>query len=227
MEIVQKISAPIVEFGQTLNSFLIPCIIFAAIALIAFAKYSYKCFKVVLPLAGIVLASMVGAEIFAPVIESSLPAVVEFVNPYYLAGIVCAALVAFICIKMFKVTILIIGGCTGYVLISSLVHGGLRMIPFVSEIILNTPKDKGAILSVTISIICALVTMFLFLKCFKLIYIFATSIAAGAFSIAIPAIFIFVNTGIADMATLVAAGIGAFIGLIFAAKQFSDHRYSN
>ena len=225
MEIVQNISAPIVEFGQQLNALLIPCIIIAAIALFVFAKLSYKCFKVILPIAGITLASIVGGEILNTAFGEKMASVAEYINPYYLFCAICALVAAFICIKLFKVTILIIGGCTGYIVISNLVHGGLRQIPFVSEIILNTPKEKGAILSVLISIVCALVTMFLFSKFFKVIYIFVTSIAAGVVAFGMPAIFIFANTGISEIATLVAAGIGAFFGLIFACKQFSLFRY--
>ena len=103
MEMVNDISAKILGFGAqfsgTLGMFFIPVVILSAIALILFAKYSYKFLKIVLPVAGMGVGAYLGATYVAPLVETHLAVVGQYINPGYLCAFVLAVVLGLLCLK--------------------------------------------------------------------------------------------------------------------------------
>ena len=227
MEIVKQIAATLLPLGDKLGAFLIPTLILAAAILFLFARYSYKFFKVLVPLAGILLGSVVGANLITPLLVKSFPEISTYFNPAYLVGFVFAGIIALLCIKLLKLAIVITGAACGYLFMSGIVHNLLRATKFVSDILLNTDMDTAIFFSTILTILCIIVTVVLFHFFFKTIYILATSIGGGAAALGLAAVFMFANTPVAESAILIAAGVGGFIGLILGAKQLSYYRYTN
>ena len=227
MEIVKKISEAVLPVGEKLDILLVPAIMLTVALLFIFARYSYRLFKILLPLTCIVVGSMLGSTVIGPMIEKAFPSITGYVNPAYIGGFACAGIIAFLCIKLIKLAIIVTGAGVGYHFISGIVHNLLRSTKFVSEILVNTELSTAVFFSTILTILSIIVTVVLFHFFFKIIYILSTSIAGGAAALGIIAIFMFANTAIAETAVLVAAGIGAFIGLIFATKQISYYRYTN
>lgn len=227
MEIVKQISATLLPLGDKLSAFLIPALILTVALLFIFARYSYRLFKIILPLSCILLGSMVGANLLGPVLEKSLPDMAKYINPAYVAAFACAAVVALLCFKLLKLAIILTGAGVGYLFVSGLVHNLLRATEFVSDILVNTDMETAVLFSTILTVICIFVTVVLFHFLFKYIYILATSIGACAAALGVAAVFIFANTPIAETSIIVAVCIGALIGLVLSFKQLSYYRYYN
>lgn len=222
MEIVKEISANVLSFGDSIGFFLVPAVVLVAIALFVFAKYSYKLFRIVLPLTGVILGAVVGSNVLASFVESSFPAVSNYLSPSFLAGIVVAALLAFFCFKFHKLTVLLIGASIGYLFVSGIIEALLRLLPIVQETLLNMTREQANIIGAIFSLVCVIITLVLFYKFFRPIYIFATSVGGAGLALGVTAIFIFANTSIAEIAVITAASIGAVIGLVFFAQQCAE-----
>ena len=227
MEIVTKVSETVLPIGDKLDILLVPVLMLFVAVLFIFSRYSYRLFKILLPLTCIAIGSMVGANLVGPVIEKAFPDVANYVNPAYIGGIACAAIIAFLCLKLLKLAIVITGAGAGYLFVSGIVHNLLRATKFISDILLNTDMETAIFFSTIITILSVIVTAVLFHFFFKPIYILATSIGSGAAALGVAAIFMFAGTAIMETAVLVSAGIGGFIGLVLACKQISYYRYSN
>ena len=118
------------NFVNDHGHFAVAMAMLISLALIVFAATSFKSYKVLLPLAAIVFGSW-GASKFCPRVLEALAEKVSYLNfietignyiDYrYLSGIICAVILALICIKHIKVSTTIIGVGFGYfvVLISS------------------------------------------------------------------------------------------------------------
>lgn len=221
MEIVKQASAAVFNFGASLGAFLIPCVILCSVALMLFAKYSYKLFKIVLPLAGVVLGSLLGASLIGPMIKG----ISGFVNPALVAGAVCAAVLAFLCFKLHKFTVFVIGASCGYILVGRIVKDLLLDIPFIFQLSETVERPITMTVGIIIGLICLAVTAVVVKKFFRSIYVIATSVGGAAASLGIASVFVFAGTTIADVATVTALGLGAIIGLVFCAKQLSDIYY--
>ena len=224
MEIVQKISAPILEFGNKFEAYLIPALILLPILLILFSRFSYSIFKIVFPIAGALAGYFAGEKFLTQVVEKFFQGY-EFIKPEHVAGAACALVLFILCLAGRKTAILAIGACVGYLVVGKIAIDALCKIGFMQEVLNNTPEDKKTIFLFMISAICACVVMYLFHKLFKVIYIYGTSIVSAVAAFAVPAIFVFNKLGNLEMATLVAAGIGALLGLLFGRIQHSRFRY--
>lgn len=224
MEIVQKISAPILEFGDKFATYLIPALIVLPILLILFARFSYSIFKFVLPIAGAVAGYFAGAKYLTQFVEKYFTGY-KFIKPEYVAGAACALVLLILCCKGRKTAILLGGAGVGYLVVGNMVIDLLNKNSFMNEVLTNTPDDKKTMFLFMISVVCSLVVMYLFHKLFNFIYIYATSIASAAAALALPAIFLFNKFGNLEIGVLVCAGIGAFIGLIFGCIQHSRCKY--
>ena len=225
MEIVKQISAPIIELGGTLGALLIPVIIAASLLLLVFAKYSYKLFRIVLPIAGLGAGYYAGSKMLGYFVQTNLPEVAKVIDPSIAAGVACALVVALFCLRAQSLTILAIGLCVGYALIGDTVIKLLRSLDFVAEILLNVDKGTALVLAAIISLVCAVVTMAILKKFFNFVYIFTTSVGGCVLAFALPAIFIFASAAIFETAVAYAAGIGAALGLIFFIKQYNYYRF--
>lgn len=226
---IQEISARIIKSVALINTefavLVIPVVIIAAIALMAFARHSFKLFKVVLPFAGIVAGYVAGSHFIGDLLAKYAPAVGEHIDPYLLAGLVVAAAAAFFCIKFPIVSIFLIGGTAGYILIGRLAKDILLAIPFVHAIATSVERPKSMAVGIIISVVCMIVTAFIVKKYFKTIYIMATSIGCSMLALGGAAIFLFESTSFTTYATIVALSIGAIIGLIFCYNQLDEHAF--
>lgn len=226
MEMVNEISAKILDLGAQIGAllgvFFIPATILGAILLVVFARYSYKLLKFVLPVAGIAIGAIVGAGYIAPYVETSLPVVTQYVNPYYVCAIVLAAILGVLCFKFHTFAILLIGAFAGFVVIGRIVKDLLLSLPFINAIAGDVIRLKSYIVGVIICFICMIVIAFLVKRYFKKIYVVTTSIGLTTATFGIAATLIFATTVIAPYATIAAAVIGFIVGSVFCYKQLGD-----
>jgi hypothetical protein len=222
MEIVQKFSQSVLELGDKAGNFLIPAIVLAVIALFAFAIYSFRALRVIVPVSGMVFGYFIGTRFLGTVVSEFFQGY-GVITPALAAGVVLAIVLGIFCIKDTFTALLIIGLAMGYFTISDIAHTVLRSTSFVQEILLNTTMEDAIIFSTLISIACALVMLYLFRRHFNLTYIFLSSISASTLAFAVPGVFLLKDN---VNGVLALAGIGAFIGLVLAIKQFRLYRYS-
>ena len=225
MEFIQKISESLLDFSEIFGFFAIPFFVLASIALLAFAKYSYKLLKIVLPVAAGAVTGYICGDLCAPMVERSIRDIPEFISPSVFAGLIIGVIVALLCFKLHNITILIVGAGFGYITVSWLAHKLLRTTDFVNRILWFLEMSEAVLFSTIVSIVCALVAVLVFQKYFKKIYIVSTSMGCAMAALAIPAMLIFANVEMLPLATLIAAGIGAIIGIFFCDRQFVDSVY--
>ena len=224
MEIVQKISAPILEFGDKYATYLIPALIFIPLLLILFSRFSYSIFKFAFPIAGAVAGYFAGAKYLTQFLTKYFNGY-KFIKPEYVAGAACALVLLILCCKGRKVAILLGGAGVGYLVVGKIAIDALNKVSFMNKVLANTPDDKRTMFLAMISIVCSLVVMYLFHKLFNFIYIYATSIGSAVAAFALPAIFLFTKFGNLEIGVLACAGVGALIGLIFGVVQHSRCKY--
>lgn len=224
MEMVSQVSAEIVKIGAAFGAYLVPLFILCSIALVAFAKNSYKLFKIVLPIAGVITGSILGALFIGPYL-AEIPEIKEVVNAYFLSGIVTAAILAFFCFKFHKFTVLLIGAATGYLLVGRIVKDLLLSIEFIFILSETTERPITLVVGIIIGLICLVVTTLVVKKFFRPLYVIVTSIGCSALGFGLAAVFTFATTSFADYATVTALGLGAIVGLIFCAQQLSELSY--
>lgn len=228
----------IMLYGAKLEAFLIPAVILGAIALLVFSRYSYKCFKIVLPVAAIILGSTFGVSLIQTVLETdlvkqnlgnvmeSVNAVVgQFINPLFLAGIVIAIILAIFCFKFTNFTVLLLGASAGYVLLGRVAKDFILSFDFVTSIVQNTDRTIVAIVGILVGVLCMLVCAFLVNKFFRPIYIVVTSVGAAAAALGLAAMFAFATTDFTVYATLAGAGVGTIVGIILSSIQFNEGEY--
>ena len=224
MEIVEKISALVLEYGNKLGSYLIPLLILLPILLIPFSRYSFSVFKFVFPVIGAVVGYFAGAKLITSFVEKYFTGY-KFIKPEHVAGAACALLLLLICFKTRKTAIIAIGAVVGYFVVGKWIINALNKNGFTHEVLTNTPDDKRTIFYFIICAFCAIVAMYLFYNFFNVIYIYATSIASLTAAIAIPAIFIFEKVTVPEATLVICIGVGAFIGLIVGIIQHSRNKY--
>ncbi len=225
MELIQKVSESLLTFAGRFGMFAIPLAILVSAALLLFAKYSYKFFKVVLPTAAGVLVGTFAADMFAPTLAASFPGMEKVLDPYIIAVVLISVFVAILCAKLHTLTILIIGAGVGYTALSFLMHKLLRSTVFVKRLLWLLPMSDAALFSTIVSVVSAMIALLLFKRCFKTVYIVSTSIAGAVAALGIFSIFVFSMTPFALVATEVAIAVGLLIGIVFCEKQFVDTVY--
>lgn len=225
MEFIQKISEGLSKFAGNFGFFAIPLFVLASVALLVFAKYSYKLFKIVLPVAAGAVTGYICGDLCAPMVERSFKTIPEFLSPAILAGLIIGVLVALLCFKLHNLTVLILGAGLGYITISWLAHKLLRTTDFVNRILRDLPMKDAILFSTIVSITCAIITVFVFHKYFKKIYIVSTSVGCAMAALAVPAMLIFASSEMLPLITLIAAGVGALVGIFFCDRQFVDSVY--
>ena len=226
MEMVNDISAKILDFSaqfsDKLGIFFIPVVILSAIALILFAKYSYRFLKIVLPIAGMVGGALLGATFIAPFVEKTFPAVGQYVSPFYLSAIVLAAVLAFICIKYNTFAIILVGAAAGYLFLGRIVKDLLISIPFIEHIATDVIRIKSYTTVVIICVLTMIVVAFIVHRYFNKLYVLVTSVGVATATLGIAAVLIFANTSIATYAAIAGAALGALIGAVFCYKQLGE-----
>jgi hypothetical protein len=235
---VMGVGQQVMAYGAKLGAYIIPAIILGVIALFFFARHSYKCFKVVLPLAAIVLGSTFGVKLLndvlatglgqkfvAPTYNALTAVVSEFINPTILVGLVLALVLGGFCLKFPTFTVVLCGLGAGYVLLGDFIKSLVLSFPFVQHIVANTDRTIVAAVGALIALICALVCAYIIVRFFRIVYIVGTSVGACAFALGTAAMFIFATTSFTVIATLAAAGLGALVGIIFSGIQLGESDY--
>ena len=210
------------QVGTTLDVFFMPCLILGAILLLAFARYSYRLLKIVLPVGGLAIGAIVGASMLGSFVEKSFPIVMEYVNPYYFAGIVCAAVLCLLCWKYHTFAILLIGATAGYVVIGRVVKDFLLSLPFINQIANDVIRIKSFITGIIICLICMVISAFLVKRYFKTIYVLATSLFVATATMCVIATILFETTSFGSYATIAGTVLGALIGWSFSYKQLGE-----
>jgi hypothetical protein len=215
----------IMGVGAKLEGFLIPAVILGAIALLVFARYSFRLFRIVLPIAGIVLGSTAGASLVAPLLAKYVPVVGEFINPFYLAGIVIALVLAVFCFKFYNFTVLLIGASLGFIVVARLVKDVLLSLAVTKQIIATVSPAVVSVVGIAIAVVCLIVTAIIVRKFFKPLYILLTSTGASVLALGVAAMFIFATTDFTVIATLAAAGVGVIVGLVLTGIQAKESEF--
>ena len=225
MPIVEKISELLATVSNTIGIFVFPLVIVLSAALLIFARYSYRCFRIVLPISGVALGAMVGANVtdilvktFA--IEVSLP-----VDLKYIVGIVIAAALGFFCFKFHRLAVLVSGACLGYIVIGRIVKDFLLLFPFVQLVASGTEPKLIALVAAVVCIICMLVTAYFVDKFFKPVYLLVTTIGGAVLALLVPTVLMFTNPAIVGTAALVAAIIGLVAGAVCYGIQSYETQY--
>ena len=235
---VMGVGQQVMAYGAKLGAYIIPAVILGVIALFFFARHSYKCFKVVLPLAAIVLGSTFGVKLIGDVLATGLgqkflaPAynaftavVSEFINPTILVGLVLALVLGAFCLKFPTFTVVLCGLGAGYVVLGDFMNSFILSFDFVQYIVANTDRTIVAAVGAVVALICALVCAYIIVRFFRIVYIVSTSVGACAFALGTAAMFIFSTTDFTVIATLAAAGLGALIGIVFSGVQLGESEY--
>ena len=223
---VNDISAKILGFGAqfsgTLGMFFIPVVILSAIALILFAKYSYKFLKIVLPVAGMGVGAYLGATYVAPLVETHLAVVGQYINPVYLCAFVLAVVLGLLCLKYHTFAILVIGAACGYLFLGRMVKDLLLSIPFILQIANDVIRLKSYTVGVIICAITMVIFTFIVKRYFKKFYVIVTSFGVATATLGIASVLLFQNTSISTYAAIAGTVIGAIVGMTFCYKQLGD-----
>lgn len=235
---VMAIGQKVMAYGAKLGGYIIPALILGVIALFFFARHSYKCFKVVLPLAAIVLGSTfgvtllnmllntgIGQQYVAPIYNAVEAVVAEFINPVFLIGMVIALILGAFCLKFPNFTVVLLGASAGFVLVGDFVKSFILSFDFVQYIVANTDRTIIAAVGAVVALICMLVCAYLVCRFFRPIYIVVTSVGTAAAALGTAAMFIFATTDFTVVATLAAATLGGLIGIVFSGLQLGESDY--
>ncbi len=225
MPIVQQMSGWIDFLSAPLGVFVFPVIILAAAALLVFARYSYRCFRVVLPISAVVLGSVIGMNITGYLvtmfsINANLP-----IDLKYIVGIVLAAILCLLCCKCHRCAVLLAGAGLGYFVVGGAVAGFLKLFPFVQAVENGTAANIVETIDVIVALICMVVCAYFVNRYFKPVYIFVTTIGASIVALAFVAILLFQNSAIVDTAAIVAAVCGLVAGAVFHGIQSYETMY--
>lgn len=221
-EIITKILDFSAQFSEKLGMFFIPAVIFATVALVLFAKYSYKLLKIVLPLAGMAAGAVLGASFVAPFVEKTFPVVGEYISPFYLAALVLAAILGGLCVKYHTLAVLLVGACSGYLFLGRIMKDLLLSLPFIQHIAFDVIRLKSYVVGVIVCTITMVIFTFLVKRYFKKLYVFVTSVGVATATLGIAAVLLFASTSFVTYAALAGAAIGLIAGMAFCYKQMGD-----
>jgi hypothetical protein len=223
---IQQIIDAATKFAADLKLGLlvIPVVFAISFALIVFAKNSYKCFRVALPLLAAFAGAYIGAGLLGPIVKDMAPDLGSAC--VWIPGLLVALILGGLCTKLHKLTMTLVGLGLGALAIDGLVKGILWNLDFVNNMAENAPGGKGgalvAIVGMIILAACAVVSAIILVKFFRGIYIILTSIACWVIALALPAIFIFSTTAFAEIAVIALAVIGLLFGIKTTVKQFKN-----
>lgn len=222
------------NFVNNHGNFAVALAMLISIALFAFAVKSFKSYKVVLPLAAIVLGAW-GASKFCPRVLEALASKVSYLNfietigtyiDYrYLSGIVAAVILAVICLKHLKCATTIVGVGFGYFVVLRFAQVFLRTSDIFRLIVEVSGASRVIPMFYTVlTHVCMLVSAYVFYKWFKTIYTISASVVASACSFGVITFFATRTTNITLNASVVACLLGAVVGLVLALIQLKKHK---
>ena len=225
MPIVEKISEILATVSDAIGIFVFPLVIILSAALLVFSRYSYRCFRIVLPISGIVLGALVGASVTDILVKTFAIEVNSPVELKYIVGIIIAAALGFFCFKFHRFAVLLSGACLGYIVVGRAVKDFLLLFPFVQLVASGAEPALIATVAVIVCLICMLGPAYLVNRFFKPVYLFATSICGAVLALVVPTVLMFTNPAIVGTAALVAAIIGLAAGAVCYGIQSYETMY--
>lgn len=207
-----------------LGLLVIPVVFALSFALILFAKNSYKCFRVALPLLAAFAGAYIGAGLLGPIVKGIAPDLGSAC--IWIPGLVVAVVLGGLCTKFHKLTMAIVGLGIGALALDIVVKGLLWKLDFVNNLADKMPGGRSgvvvAIVGMIILVACAVLCAIVLVKFFRGIYIILTSIAAYVLALGLPAIFVFSTTAFAEIAVIALAALGLILGIVTTVKQFKN-----
>ena len=226
MKMVNDIIAKILDFGTTLSEalgmFFVPVILLSAIALVLFARNSYKLLKFVLPIAGMAAGAAIGATYVAPLLDKAVPVLSQYVSPVYLTAAVLGLVLGLLCVKYHTFAVLLITATVSYLFLGRIVKDLLLSIPFILQIANDVIRMKSYTVGIIVCIITTIIVTFLVHRYFKKVYVFVTSIGVCAATLGIAAVLVFQPTDFTTYAAMAATALGLVVGTAFCYKQLGD-----
>ena len=224
MPVIQQILDIIATATDAVGVFVFPLSIILSLALIVFARYSYRCFRIVLPVAGVALGAYAGmtlTDFFLGMNEAETAYAVE---PKYIVGIVLAIVLGILCAKLHSFAVLLAGAGIGYAIIGPIVTGFFKLFPFVQIVESATDPAVVETVDMIVWLICMTVCGYLIHRFFKPIYLFATAIVPAVAAIVVPVVLILANN---SEALTNGATIAAVCGLVVGSVCYGIQNYES
>ena len=214
MPVIQPILDIIATVTDAVGVFVFPLVIIFSLALTVFARYSFRCFRIVLPIAGVALGVYAGMSLSDFLVSIYAPEATFEVDPKYIIGIVLALILGAICVKLPDFTVLLAGAGIGYALIGPIVTGFLKLFPFVQAVESATDPAIVETVDMIVWLICMIVCAYLIRRFFKPIYLFATAIVPVVLAVVVPVVLILANSESLVTGTSIAAICGLALGAV-------------
>ena len=183
---------------------------YIAVAVIAamflIATWSWRLFKLALPVEGALIFAMIGVYV-VPMIPESVA--IPYVDLGVAVVFVLALVGALIMKSFYKLAVVVIGAAGGWIAgttISGVIAASFPDIAFFVSV-----DGKPAIGTIVVGAACALVVGILSVFIFKGLYIISTSVGGMICAFVTAGVMLFANSGI-DL--LVVMGVSTFIGII-------------
>lgn len=209
------------EVITLLTTYFFAVMLASAVALVVFAFWGFKIFRVCLPLGGAIAFGAVGNLLIAPLVTGAIGGEALYLGSFGIdiaaaIGVVCAILGAVIMGVFFKFALFLLGAGTGYVVganVFYMIGNGATEGFFASNVAFYI-----------VAAVAALIVAILFVLLFKYIYIFVTSVGGLAEVGAIIALTLMVD--IIPVVLYAAMAVGAIVG-IFAMVYQIRHANGN
>ena len=179
-----------------------------ALALLLFAFFSYKLFKLGLVITGLVGGATLGTNFVLPIVEKIVGDGVE--NLSLVVMIICAVIGAVLVLGLKKFAIFACGAFIGYTVGAAINASVAAML--ANDMLLELPGSL--IVPIILAIACGILAKFVF----KFIYVIGTSLCA-----AVAAISMLITAFIPSIA-VAALPIGAVIGIVAIVFQLKRHK---
>ena len=214
MPVIQQILDIIATVTDAVGVFVFPLVIIFSLALTVFARYSFRCFRIVLPIAGVALGVYAGMSLSDFLVSIYAPETTFEVDPKYVVGIVLAIVLGLFCAKLPNFTVLLAGAGIGYAIVGNIVTGFLKLFPFVQAVEIATDPAIVETVDMVVWLICMVVCAYLINRFFKPIYLFATAIVPVVLAVVVPVVLILANSESIVTGTTIAAICGLVLGAV-------------
>ena len=191
-------------------AYLFPIALIAVILLSFLARYGYTVFKKCLSICGAIAFGSIGSIVVAPLLMNMISLEINFISIPTVIGAILAIIGAVLIIYVYKLAIFVVGGALGYFIAQM----------FVAPLL---PAEVAeGVAGIVISAVVALVVAILAVILFKPLFIIITSIF-GMIGAALIAAYVILPE-LTMIPLVVFAVIGFILGIVFAKKQFADHK---
>ena len=183
----------------------IAVVVIAAMFLVA--TWSWRLFKLALPVEGASIFAMIGVFYVVPMIPESVA--IPYVDLSVAVVFVLALVGALLMKSFYKLAVVVIGAAGGWIAgttISGVIAASFPDIAFFSSV-----DGKPSVGTIVVGAACALVVGILSVFIFKGLYIISTSVGGMICAFVMAGVMLFANSGIDP---IVVMGVSTFIGII-------------